>query len=118
MSTPLFLADENIEPAIVSATRRIEPEIDFQTIDVANLLGAPDAVVLEYAHRELRIVVSHDVNTLIAIAKSRISNGEGIAGLLIAPIWLPPRKIAESLVLVWAASSAEEWIDQILFLPF
>ena len=118
MSTPQFLADENIEPAIVSATRRIEPAIDFLTLDDANLLGASDIAVLEYAHRESRIVVSHDVNTLIAAAKSRIIGGEGIAGLLIAPIWLPPRRIADSLVLAWAASSAEEWVDRIMFLPF
>jgi hypothetical protein len=118
MSTPRFLADENIEPAIVSATRRIEPAIDFQTIDVANLLGASDVAVLEYAHGESRIVVSHDFNTLIAAAKARIIDGAGVAGLMMVPAWLPPRTIAESIALVWGASTAEEWRDRIVFLPF
>ena len=117
MPTPRFLADENIEPAIVSATRRLDPAIEFQTLDEANLFGATDLAVLEYAWRASLIVVTHDANTLIADAKSRIARGDGIAGVLVAPVWTPPRQIADSLLLIWTASSADEWTDFIGCLP-
>jgi hypothetical protein len=117
MSTPRFLADENIESALVSGTLRLEAAIEFQTLAESGLLGASDEMVLEFARGESLIVVSHDVNTMIGSAKARIASGSGISGLLLVPTDASVHPIAESLVMIWAASSAEEWADRIVFLP-
>ena len=118
MATPRFLADENIETATVRATHRLEPAVEFIALREAGLLEASDPEVLEYAYNQTLIVVSHDVRTMINFAAERISAGRGVAGLFVVPVAAPPRIIAESLILAWGASTAEEWIDQIVFLPF
>ncbi|HEY3969028.1 MAG TPA: DUF5615 family PIN-like protein [Planctomycetaceae bacterium] len=117
MAVPRFLADQNLESAILKATRRIEPGIEFRALGEEGLLGSPDEVILRFAKSESLIVVSHDVRTMIDFAVERIKSAEGIAGLFLVPQTASPRAIAESIVMVWAASSADEWVDQIVFLP-
>lgn len=55
-----FQADADLNEDIVSGVRRREPSIDFQTASEAGLKGLHDAIVLELAAREGRILVSHD----------------------------------------------------------
>ena len=49
------------------------------------LSGSSDDAVLESASREGLIVVSHDVNTMKALAEVRIREGSGISGLFLVP---------------------------------
>lgn len=63
------------------------------------------------------IVVSHDVNTMPAAALARISANQRMTGLLMARQNAAVGPLIDSLVLIWSASEAEEWLDQILFLP-
>ena len=115
MSMPRFLADENVEGAIIRSIRRLEPGVEFLTLQEVGLLEASDPVILEYAATQSLIVVSRDVKTMIGFARERIASDKGIAGLFIVRPAALRRAFVESLVLVWAASSAEEWIDQIMF---
>ena len=117
MSTPRFLADEDLRRAIVLATRRLEPAIEFVTALDVGLPAAPDPAVLEFAHANGWLLLSHDVNTMKAAAEERLRQARGISGLFLVPQNRPTRAIAESLVLVWSASQAEEWQDQIVYLP-
>ena len=117
MSTPRFLADQNLRHAIVRATLRAEPTIEFATALELGLAAAPDPEILEFAHVNHWIVVTHDVNTMRAFAEERLRNGQGIGGLFLAPDHHPAGHIADSLLVVWGASQAEEWQDQIQFLP-
>lgn len=117
MSRPSFLADEDLRNSIVAAVRRLEPAIDFLSVVQAGKSGAVDAEVLAFAAGEGRIVVSHDVGTMKAEAESRIVSGDRMTGLFLVPKPKSRRAVAESLLLIWAASEAEEWRDQIVFLP-
>lgn len=54
-----FQADADLNQIIVKATLRLEPTIDFQTAQAANLAGLTDMAVLQLAANEDRIVVSH-----------------------------------------------------------
>ena len=79
--------------------------------------GFSDAELLEFAHNENMIIVSHDVNTLKGQAEFRVKSGQGVAGVFLVLQRMPTRQVAESLTLIWSASSVEEWRDQIVFLP-
>lgn len=59
-----FQADADLDQAIVTATIRREPGVDFQTSSTANLAGLTDPQVLGIAAREGRILVSHDHRTM------------------------------------------------------
>ncbi|MBI3247269.1 MAG: DUF5615 family PIN-like protein [Deltaproteobacteria bacterium] len=110
-----FQADADLNQDIVQAVRRREPAVDFQTSHEAGLAGLHDAVVLERAAQEGRIVVSHDRRTMphhSAFIVTRTS-----AGVLIVSKSLSARRAAEDLILIWAATEAEEWENQIDSLP-
>lgn len=117
MSVCRFLADEDLRFEIVSATRRLEPALWFKTVLETGLSGASDRDVLAHADGRGLAVVSHDVNTMKAAAEKRIRDGIGIGGLFLAPQSRRTRPVADSLVLIWSASQAEEWRDRIVYLP-
>ncbi|MGH7137204.1 MAG: DUF5615 family PIN-like protein [Pirellulales bacterium] len=111
------MADEDLRHSIIAAACRLEPALDFLTIVQAGKAGAPDDAVLDFAQADQRLVVSHDVSSMIAAAEDRIAGGKGMGGLFMAPKKKSRRLVAESLVFIWAASEAEEWRDKIVFLP-
>jgi len=69
------------------------------------------------AAKARRSGLSHDVNTMKDAAEPRIRGGLRLSGLFLAQQTSATRAVAESLVLIWSASAAEEWENQIVFLP-
>ena len=61
-------ADENFNADILRGLLRRVPDLDIVRIQDAGLSGADDAAVLEWAADDGRIVLTHDVTTLIALA--------------------------------------------------
>jgi hypothetical protein len=117
MSRPRFLADHDLNEHIVVGVRRREPTIEFSRVRELGLSDQSDAEILEYANQQGLIVVSHDVNTMPAAAYSRLVAGKTIAGLLMVQQTYPVGSTIESLLLIWSASKAEEWNNQMCFLP-
>ena len=117
MSRPRFLADHDLNEHIVVGIRRREPTIEFSRVRDLGMSDRPDAEILEYADQQKLIVVSHDVNTMPAAAYDRLAAGKTIAGLLLVQQTYPVGIIIENLFLIWSASEAEEWNNQVCFLP-
>jgi len=117
MSRPHFLADNDLNDAIVVGVRRREPAAEFARLRDLGLATWSDTEILDFAARENRIVVSHDVNTMREAASTRLAAGLPMNGLLLAHQRTPVSAIIESLLLIWAASEAEEWACQVEFLP-
>jgi hypothetical protein len=118
VSRPRFLADEDFRFEIVLAVRRREPAVEIATVQEMGKSGATDDDVLAYAHTHGLIVVSHDVNTMRAVAEQRVGDGRGVAGVQLAAQRTPTRDVADCLMLIWAGSEAEEWRDRVVFIPF
>ena len=117
MATPRFLADEDLRYPIVKAVRRREPALEFATVIDLGLAKSTDAKVLEYTSDNGWLVVSHDVNTMKASGEQRLATGHRLSGLFLVPQTRSTREVAESLILIWAASRLEEWQDRIVYLP-
>ena len=62
--TVRFLADADLNHAIVTGAREREKALDFLTATEANLEGQADPDVLEFAANQGRILVSHDTSTM------------------------------------------------------
>ena len=86
-----FLADADLDCAIVSGCRRREPAIDFLSANDANLEGVPDPAVLALAAGQDRILVSHDFQTMPRHFVQFLSAGGSSPGVI------------DELVLIWAA---------------
>jgi hypothetical protein len=117
MSRPRFFADHDLNEHIIDGVQRREPTVDFIRARDLNMSGSKDAEVLAFAAREGFIVVSHDVNTMTDAANDIVHAGGVMLGLLMAQQTKPIGPVIDSLVLIWSASEAEDWIGQIRFLP-
>jgi hypothetical protein len=111
-----FQADADLNEDIVTGVLRREPGIDFQTADEAGLHGLDDSSVLAIAAREGRMLVSHDRKTMPAHFAAFIGTATS-PGLLIVSQKLDVRSAIEELILFWAASEAEEWVNTICPIP-
>lgn len=118
MSRPKFLADHDLNEQIMVGVRRRAPGVEFRRVRELGFAERPDAFILDCAAEQGFIIVSHDVNTMPAAAYERLAEGRAIAGLLMAQQTSPSGPIIEDLLLIWSASAAEEWKNQIGFLPF
>jgi hypothetical protein len=112
-----FAADEDFSHDIVRALRRSLPVLDIVTIHDAGGRGWPDPRVLEWAAAERRVLLTHDVNTMIGHARKMVERGETLSGLVVVHQRLPVGDVLEDLVLIATCSNPEEWIDQVQFLP-
>lgn len=112
-----FLADASLREAIVSGCLRREPAIDFLSANDANLGGVPDPEVLALAAAEGRILVSSDLKTMPRHFGEFLEAGRPSAGVFLVKQHTPVADAIEALLLVWAASDAEEWKNRILEIP-
>ncbi len=112
-----FQADADLNEDIVTGILRREPQVDFRTATAARLRQLSDLEVLALAARDGRVLVSHDRRTMPpAFAKFLISNVS--LGLLVVSQNTDLLTAIDEILLVWQASEAEEWINQICTIPF
>jgi hypothetical protein len=114
--TPRFQADADFNHRIVLALRRREPAIDFMDAHHGGVIDVPDSEVLRISADSGRILVSHDRRTMPAHFVRFIQDRSG-PGLIIVEQGLDIGAAVEDLLLIWAATDAEEWRDQIGYLP-
>lgn len=112
-----FLADENFDHRTIAGLLRREPDLDIVSVQEVGLRQAEDPAVLEWAAHEGRIVVTHDVSTMLDFAYERVAAGLPMPGVFEIPDQTPRSVIIEELLLVAAASEPEEWRDTVRYLP-
>jgi hypothetical protein len=114
---PKFQADADLSQKIVSGLRRREPSVDFQDAHQGGLIGLPDLEVLKLAAESGRILVTHDRKTMPEHwASSLVTHSS--SGVVVVAQDLDIGAAIEYLLLIWAASEAEEWHNTIVFVPF
>jgi len=106
-----------LKKAIVKGVKRREPAIDFQTAHAAGLSGLSDTAVLRRAAGEGRILVSHDVTTMVYWFDQFIRSGQLSPGVFMVPQRSPISGVVDGLVLIWSASDVAEWQNRVVWLP-
>jgi predicted nuclease of predicted toxin-antitoxin system len=117
MTVVRFQADADLKQAIVAGVVRRQPNIDFQSANAAGLEGKRDSEVLVIAAQDSRVLVTHDRKTMLAEFGNVIMS-QSSSGVLILAQNLPVSDAIESLIIVWEASTAEEWVNHIMSIPF
>jgi hypothetical protein len=112
-----FQADADLNFDIVRAVRQREPAIDFASASDARLQGVGDPDLLERAAIENRILVSHDRRTIPEHFRTRLAAGKSSPGVLIVSQGVAIGDAVDAIILIWSASQAEEWHNQIHHLP-
>ncbi|HXG21731.1 MAG TPA: DUF5615 family PIN-like protein [Methylomirabilota bacterium] len=112
-----FVADEDFTRAIVRGVCRARSTIDIVRVQDVGLRTQEDAVVLNWAATEGRIVLTHDVQTMPAYAYERVRNGLPMPGVFVVPQNEAIGRIIEDLILLAECSKDDEWEGQVQYLP-
>jgi Domain of unknown function (DUF5615) len=112
-----FLADADLNRAIVRGVQRREPSVDFLTAQAAGLRGLNDPQVLALAAERQRVLVSHDVGTMPAHLRVFRNAGKQSSGVFLIPQSLEVGTAINELLLIWMVSEASEWEDRLIWLP-
>ena len=113
---PRFQADADFNHKIVLGLRRREPSVDFLGADAGGVVGMADPDVLRIAAESGRILVSHDRKTMPAHFARFLKQGSS-PGVIIVSQDLDLGAAIEDLLLIWAATDAEEWTEHLGFVP-
>jgi hypothetical protein len=112
-----FQADNDLRFAIVKAVRRREPAVDFSSAHESRLEGVDDPELLDRAASEGRVLVSHDLRTLLDHFRSRLMAGKSSPGLLVVSQYALISDVAEALIAIWAVAEPSDLRDQVYHLP-
>ena len=111
-----FQADADLDGRILRGLRRIAPELDMQTAAEAGLAALEDAEVLRLAAEAGRILISQDRSTMPGHFQHFVSRSQS-PGVMLLRARVPIALAIEELLLIWAASEAEEWINRLIWIP-
>lgn len=112
-----FLADENFNNQIIRGVLRQNPNVDIIRVQDMGLSEADDPTVLEWAAKQGRIVLTHDVATMTRFAYERIQAGLSMPGVFEVSRRVPVGLAIEEILLIAECSLEGEWEGQVRFLP-
>lgn len=112
-----FAVDENLHDGIRRGLLSRIPDLDIARVQDVGLSGADDPTVLEWAAKENRILLTHDVKTMTSYASARIEAGLAMPGIFLVSQNQPHGQVIEDLVLLAECSLVGEWDNQVLYIP-
>jgi hypothetical protein len=91
--------------------------MDFLSANQAKLEGVSDSEVLALAAEQGRILVTHDRHTMPRHFGGFLMSGRFSPGVFLVSQYAPMGEVIDELVLIWAASDADEWKNRIVDIP-
>ena len=110
-------ADENFDNDLVRGLLRRRPELDIVRVQDVGLSGESDPIILEWASRENRILLTHDVSTITYYAYERVESGQSMPGVVEVNRSVPAGVVIEDILLLAELSLDHEWEGQVIYLP-
>ena len=113
----LLAADENFNNDIVRGLLRRRPDLDLVRVQDTELAGTDDAMVLEWAAQEKRVLLTHDVATMTHHAHERVLAGKPMPGIFEVSRDISVGRVIEDVLLLAEYSLDGEWEGQVRYLP-
>ena len=113
-----WLADENLRNAIIRGILRRVPAFDIvRAQDNPRISGQDDLALLAWATAESRVVVTHDITTMIPAMRAQVRLGSRCAPIVFVSDLLPVQAVIEDLVLLDQCALEADWAAGVLYLP-
>ena len=113
----LFLADENFNGRLLKGLIQRIPELDVIRVQDTELLGQPDPQILEWASEQNRILLTHDVETIIGFTYDRVKEGKSMPGVIEVRITSTLGETIDDLEILIRASTPEDFDNQVRYIP-
>ena len=112
-----LLADENFNNDILRGVRRRNQAVDIVRVQDVGLSEADDPSVLEWAAKEGRVLLTHDVGTMTRYAYDRVRAGLAMPGVFEVSRKVPISVAIDDILLLAECSTEGEWEGQVRYLP-
>jgi hypothetical protein len=113
-----WLADENFRNAIIRGLLRKAPAIDIlRAQDVREVSGQDDRVLLRFATAEGRVVVTHDLSTMIPAMREQMRLASRCAPIVMVPDSLPVGAVVDDLLVLDACAIERDWAAGVIYIP-
>ena len=113
-----WLADENFDNDILRGVGRRAPEFDVIRVqDVPEISGVDDAAMLAWATANGRIVLTHDLSTMIPAMHEQLDRVGVCSPIVLAPDSLPVGLVIEEILLLDECSVELDWGAGVIYLP-
>jgi hypothetical protein len=119
MSEIFYLLDENVDPVYRSGLLEREPQITIWRVGTPGLppLGTLDPEILVWCEENGFLLVTNNRTSMPEHLLNHINTGRHIPGILVINPKMSIGETIEELLLIWGASSADEYQDRIIHLP-
>ena len=112
-----WAADENFNSDIMRGLIRRCPHVDIVRVQDVDLAGVEDPILLAWCSDHRRILLTHDVRTMIGFAYERVAHDESMPGIVVVGQTLAIGQVIEDLALLVECSDEGEWEGQVIYLP-
>jgi predicted nuclease of predicted toxin-antitoxin system len=112
-----ILIDENFDHRIIRGLRLRLSQLDCLIVQQIGMSGLDDLALLDWAAKEGRVIVTHDINTVTKYANERLKRGMPMPGVIIVPEQLEIGRAIDDLEIFVECSSISDIENQIQFLP-
>lgn len=119
MSEIRFLLDEHVNPRLRRAIKRITPDIVVWRVGdpVAPALGTLDDEILRWCEAQNFSLVTNNRASMPVHLQDHLAAGHHVPGIFTLNPKMSDGETTEELTLIWGACAAEEFLDQIHYLP-
>ena len=112
-----LLADENLNHDLIRGVLRGMPSLDLVRVQDVGLREADDPSVLEWAAKERRIVLTHDVNTMPAFAFDRVRRNQAMPGMLVISQQAALAGVIDDILLIAECGEIGDYDGRVVYLP-
>ena len=112
-----LVADENFNGAIIRGVLQRDSNVDLVRMQDVGLRGVDDSVLLDWAARHDRLVLTHDVNSLVGLARQRVLSGLPMPGVFVLSGSLPFSVVIEEVLILALCSQPDDWNGRIAYFP-
>jgi hypothetical protein len=112
-----LVADENFNGTILRGLIRLKAELDIVRVQDVGLSSTDDPVILEWAAKLERVLLTHDVSTITKYAYERVRTGKNMPGEIEISRKVPLGMAIDEILFLAEVCQQRELEGQIIYLP-
>ena len=113
-----WLADENFRNAIIRGVLRRFPRFDvFRAQDIRQVAGQADVELLAWATQEHRLLLTHDLSTMIPAMQELLQRKRMCTPIVLVPDSLDVGTVIDDILLLENCATEIDWASGVVYLP-
>jgi hypothetical protein len=112
-----YATDENFDGRILAGLRERLPDLDIVRVQDTEMHQSPDDELLAWLADEARVLLTHDVQTLVHAAYARVKEKLPMPGVIEVHHDTPIGVALDELEVVLGAGTPDDFENQVKYIP-